>query len=160
LACYQNSRRTTVVWRKINVVLITRTSNQWRWPMQLDFFSERVLGTTGFSLANIITPPHQYNISDVLFPASLIAHARAHVLRIRKNTLHLRHEYHDIFFPRNHKTWRLGKGKVNQLFMYFFSYCDSPASISLGFFSSTISSVLFHVRTITTITHDILWMVV
>jgi len=122
-------------------VLITRT-----YLISLDglcnwiSFSERVPGTTGFSLANIITPPSHTHPTR-FFLASLILLlricARTLVLRIPYSKKHIAltaRKNHDIFFPRNYQTSRHGKGKVNRLFMYFFSHCDAPALISFGFF--------------------------
>lgn len=118
-------------------------------------FSERVPGTTGFSLANIITPPpHTRRAFSPRESYCACARARAHIAYSKK--LHCTYgtnTNHDIFFPRNYQTSSLGKGKVNRLFMYFFpcaSHCDAPAMISFRlrfFFPSTISKYVLRLYT-------------
>lgn len=160
LACYQKTRRSTVVWRKINVVLITRISNQSRWPVQLDFF----LGTGSrdnrffASQYNNATTPAQYiqrafpRESHCACACTRIAYSKKHIALTARIPWH--------FFPRNYQTWRLGKGKVNRLFMCFFFSCDAPMLISFGFFPPQYKIYYFFTYVLTTIIHDTLCMVV
>jgi len=85
-------------------------------------FSERVPGTTGFSLANIITPPPHTRWRAFSPRVLLRMRARAHTLRIRKNYIALtaRKPWQFFFTTKlsDFKSWK-GQGKP-AVYVFFF----------------------------------------
>jgi len=140
LSYYQKTRRNTVVWWKINMVLITKTSNQPRWTKQLDFFLGTGSRNNRFFASQYNNATTSAHIRRAFPRESYCACACTRIAYSKKLiALTARIPWH--FFPRNHQIWRLGKGKVNRLFM-FFSHCDAPALISFVFFLHNIKWII------------------
>lgn len=102
-------------------------------------FSERVPGTTGFSLANIITPPPHTRWRAFSPRVLLRMRARAHTLRIRKNYIALtaRKPWQFFFTTKlsDFKSWK-GQGKP-AVYVFFFFLCFPLWRPSVDFVSFT-----------------------